>query len=73
MADEELGKMKGGLLSRILLWSFLSVLLLAGLIFLASKVYLASPLPAERISRLLTSYLHQPFHLKGLHTDGGTL
>jgi hypothetical protein len=49
------------------------VLLLAGFCLLGLEIYLATPLPAAQLSRLLTSYLQQPLHVSGLHRGGGTL
>lgn len=43
------------------------------LCFLALKIYLATPFAAPRLSRLLTSYLHQTITVSSLRTTGGTL
>src|SRR6185369_6952120 len=43
------------------------------LCFIALKIYLATPYAAPRLSRLLTSYLHQTVTVSSLHTTGATL
>jgi hypothetical protein len=62
-------KTTGKYLSRCAL-GFCSLLVL---LTLALAVYLASPLPARQVSRLLTSYLRQNFTVESLQTSGRTL
>ena len=49
----------------------LAVFLALGAISL--KVYLSTPLAASHLSRLITSFLHQPARVTGLHLSGTTL
>ncbi len=59
---------------RRILWSSFCLVFLAALTApLALKIYLASPLAAAQISRLLTSHLHQPLKIGGVQTEGFTL
>ena len=58
---------------KILLASTLSFFFTILLLALALKIYLATPLAAAQISRLLTSHLHQPVRVTGLHTAGCAL
>jgi hypothetical protein len=51
----------------------IAILCLVALSALAIGLYLATPLPARQVSRLLTSYLHQNFSVDSLQTAGSTL
>jgi hypothetical protein len=51
----------------------LLVLLLTGVTTLAAKLYLASPLPARQLSRLLSDRLGQPVTVAGLSLAVGTV
>ncbi|HEY5973122.1 MAG TPA: hypothetical protein VIU41_00125 [Geobacteraceae bacterium] len=62
-----------GRLRRWLVWLALLSLLLAAVATLAAKLYLASPLPARQLSRLLTERLGQPATVAGLSLAGGTV
>src|SRR6185369_4604292 len=67
-SNNRLGR-SGKILSIGIATLFCTLLLLA----LALKIYLATPLAAAQLSRLLTSRLHQPVRVTGLQTAGGAL
>ncbi len=73
MPDDTLRKTGLGRPGKILLVSILSFFFAILLLVLALKIYLATPLAAAQISRLLTSHLHQRVRVTGLHTAGCTL
>jgi hypothetical protein len=73
MGDPTEGKQKRGRTGNYLLRFLLAVVCLIALTALALGIYLASPLPARQVSRILTSYLHQNLSVEHLQTSGGTL
>lgn len=58
---------------KYLLGFLMAVVGLIMLIAFALGIYLATPLPAQQVSRLLTSFLHQDLSIERLETSGGTL
>ncbi|MBI2353591.1 MAG: AsmA family protein [Deltaproteobacteria bacterium] len=60
-------------LRKILSFGIITFLCILVLLAMALKIYLATPLAAAQLSRLLTARLHQPVRVAGLHTAGGAL
>lgn len=73
MPDDTWRKTGRGRSGKILLVSLLSFFFTMLLLAMSVKIYLATPLAAAQISRLLTSHLHQPVRVTGLHTTGCVL
>ena len=51
----------------------LPLCLILSLLYLALKIYLASPYPAAQLSRLLTSYLQQRVQVSAVQISGTSL
>ena len=73
MGDPGKEKNTPGKAGKYLARSAIAVVCLFALIALAIGIYLATPLPAQHVSGLLTSYLHQSCIVGSLQTSGGTL
>jgi hypothetical protein len=73
MGNPTEGKQKRGRTGNYLLRFLLVVVCLIALTALALGIYLASPLPARQVSRILTAYLHQNLSVEHLQTSGGAL
>jgi hypothetical protein len=58
---------------RLMSWLSVSVLCLLLLIAFGSRIYLASSLPAPKLSSYLSSYLHQSFTVESMQIAGGGL
>ena len=73
MGDPEKENIKSSRAGKYLSRVAMALVCLFALIVLAVTVYLSTPLPAQQVSRLVTSYLHQGFTVDSLHTTGGTV
>lgn len=73
MESSSVSRIRTGSLRKILLRSILTLVSILILLFLTLKIYIATPLAAAQISRLLTSHLHQPVTVTRLHMSGCTL
>jgi hypothetical protein len=73
MSDAGNRKDKSGKSRKMLLRCTGAVFSVVFLCALSLKIYLATPLAATHLSRLLTSALHQPVRVAGLDTSGVTL
>jgi hypothetical protein len=58
---------------KIAIAAVLGLLCLVLLVFLALAIYLATPFPAQHLSRYVSSYLHQNFKVEKVQKSGGTL
>ncbi|MSM41056.1 MAG: DUF748 domain-containing protein [Geobacter sp.] len=68
------GTDNGGKVARRIPWRIpLALAVLLALVAISLKVYLSTPLAASHLSRLITSVLHQPARVTGLHLSGTTL
>jgi hypothetical protein len=73
MSDAGNEKDKSGKSRKMLLWGTGAVFSVVFICALSLKIYLATPLAASHLSRLLTSALRQPVRVAGLDMTGGTL
>src|SRR6266571_1742223 len=73
MRTGNLTKTRSGSARRVLIRGLYGVLAAFVLGLIAFEIYLATPLAAAQLSRLLTSTLHQPVRVAGLRIAGGTL
>jgi len=73
MDDTMKGKNKLKTARKFLARVLLAAACVVALIALALGIYLATPLPARHLSRILTSYLQQNFSIDSLQTSRGTL
>jgi hypothetical protein len=73
MEGTQAGKIRICSPRKVLLRSMLKAVSILILLVLALKIYLATPLAAAQLSRFLTSRVHQPVRVTGMHTSGCTL
>ena len=76
MSDNNLKNRKSVRVSKSVYRALATLFLVIGILvisFISLKIYLSTPQAASRVSRLLTSALHQPVLVSRLELDGGTL
>lgn len=73
MSDTETGKNSIRTSRKLLIRSFLVVVCFCTLCIISLKIYLGTPHASSLLSKTLTSYLHQPVRVNGLHTAGGSI
>ncbi|MDD2583065.1 MAG: hypothetical protein PHR66_13835, partial [Desulfuromonadaceae bacterium] len=73
MNDTEVEKNDSRTFRKVLVLSFVGVVCICVLGIISLKVYLGTPYASSLLSRTLTSYLHQPVRVAGLHITGGSI
>lgn len=73
MGDTDSGKNVITTVRKVLLRTILAVMVVGLLGSISLKIYLESAHAASFLSEKLTSYLHQPFRVAGIHFAGGTI
>lgn len=73
MHDTAIKKNKFRTARKLLLRSFLAVVFLGILAAISLKIYLETTQASSLLSKMLTSYLHEPVSVTGLHMKGGSV